>query len=194
MRRTYGFVSAAMLAGAMSFGGAPALADHHEGKDHDKAEKSDSTAATKNIVEIAAGNEQFSTLVKALTAAELVEALKGEGPFTVFAPTNAAFAKLPEGTLQSLMKPENRAQLVEVLTYHVVPKAKLMAKDAKQAAADEKEVKTLQGSTLGFYQEGDKLKVSGATISKTDIAATNGVVHVIDTVLLPQEKAGAPKN
>ena len=197
--RNVGPATTALLLCALTTA-SPAFAGDGYGKD--KKNKGESTAQkegdgaygmaapTKNIVEIASGNEAFSTLVKAVTAAELAEALQGEGPFTVFAPTDEAFAALPEGTLESLLKPENKKQLVEVLTYHVVPQ-EIMAAGAKEAAKNDTDVKTLQGDTLGFYEEDGKLKVSGANIVQTDIDATNGVIHVIDQVLLPQQKAEA---
>ncbi len=142
---------------------ASASADHHE----------------KTIVEIAAGNEDFSTLVAAVTAAGLVETLSGEGPFTVFAPTNEAFAKIPEETLADLLKPENKAKLVAILTYHVVG-AKVMA--AEVAAG---EVATVNGAKATITTEGGA-KIDGATIVSTDIEASNGVIHVIDTVIMPK--------
>lgn len=133
----------------------------------------------KTIVEIAVGNEDFSTLVAAVTAAGLVETLSGEGPFTVFAPTNAAFAKLPEGTVEELLKPENKDQLVAVLTYHVVA-GKVMAADVAPG-----EVPTVQGSSFTVKVEDGKVMVDNATVTATDIEASNGVIHVIDTVILP---------
>ncbi|MEM7724064.1 MAG: fasciclin domain-containing protein [Pseudomonadota bacterium] len=133
-----------------------------------------------DIVDIAASNEDFSTLVAAVTAAGLVETLKGDGPFTVFAPTNDAFAKLPAGTVESLLEPENRDQLVSVLTYHVVPGAVT----SDQLAGQRLNVATVQGGTV--HVDGtDGVKVNESTVTAADIIATNGVIHVIDTVLLP---------
>ena len=133
-----------------------------------------------DIVDIAASNEDFSTLVAAVTAAGLVETLKGDGPFTVFAPTNDAFAKLPAGTVESLLEPENRDQLVSVLTYHVVP-GKVMSGDLSDERLN---VATVQGGTV--HVDGtDGVKVNESTVTAADIIATNGVIHVIDTVLLP---------
>lgn len=130
------------------------------------------------VVAVAQGNEDFSTLVAALTAAELVDALSGEGPFTVFAPTNAAFAALPAGLLDKLLLPENKDVLTKILTYHVVP-AKVMAEDV--TAGD---VTTVEGSTFAITTEGG-VKVNTANVTATDVAASNGVIHVIDAVIVP---------
>lgn len=135
-----------------------------------------------DIVDIAASNEDFSTLVAAVQAAGLVETLKSEGPFTVFAPTNAAFAKLPAGTVDSLLLPENKDQLVKVLTYHVIPGA-VSAADVTGARAN---VATVQGQTIHVDGTGGGVKVNSANVTSADIVATNGVIHVIDTVLLPK--------
>ena len=136
---------------------------------------------SQDIVDIAAGNDDFSTLVAAVSAAGLVETLKGDGPFTVFAPTNAAFAALPEGTVETLLKPENKDQLVKVLTYHVVPGA--VTSDA--LAGKRMSVATAQGQTV--HVDGtDGVMVNNATVTAADIMASNGVIHVIDTVLLPK--------
>ena len=137
--------------------------------------------ADKTIVEIAAGAEDFSTLVAAVKAAGLVDVLSSEGPFTVFAPTNDAFAKLPEGTVESLLKPENKEKLIAVLKYHVVP-GKVMAKDVVKVDS----AKTAQGSSVTVTVEGKTVKVDNATVVKTDIEASNGVIHVIDTVIIPE--------
>ena len=137
--------------------------------------------ADKTIVEIAAGAEDFSTLVAAVKAAGLVDVLSSEGPFTVFAPTNEAFAKLPEGTVESLLKPENKDKLIAVLKYHVVP-GKVMAKDVVKVDS----AKTAQGSSVTVTGEGKTVKVDNATVVKTDIEASNGVIHVIDTVIIPE--------
>ncbi|MEO0692577.1 MAG: fasciclin domain-containing protein [Pseudomonadota bacterium] len=133
-----------------------------------------------DIVDIAASNEDFSTLVAAVTAAGLVETLKGDGPFTVFAPTNAAFAKLPAGTVESLLEPANRDQLVSILTYHVVPGAVT----SDQLAGQRLNVATVQGDTV-HIDGTDGVTVEDATVTSADILATNGVIHVIDSVLLP---------
>ena len=137
--------------------------------------------AGKTIVEIAAGAEDFSTLVAAVKAAGLVDVLSSKGPFTVFAPTNEAFAKLPDGTVESLLKPENKDKLLAVLKYHVVP-GKVMAKDVVKVDS----AKTAQGSSVTVTVEGKTVKVDNATVVKTDIEASNGVIHVIDTVIIPE--------
>lgn len=137
-------------------------------------------AQAQDIVDVAAKNGSFTTLVKAVQAAGLVDTLKGKGPFTVFAPTDAAFAKLPAGTVEDLLKPENKQKLVSVLTYHVVP-GKVMAKDVKSGPA-----KTVQGSNVTLKADGGKVMVDNATVTTADVAASNGVIHVIDTVILPK--------
>ena len=138
------------------------------------------TSKDPDIVDIAASNDDFSTLVAAVKAAGLVETLKGDGPFTVFAPTNAAFAALPDGTVESLLKPENRDQLVAVLTYHVVPGAVT----SDQLAGQRLNVATVNGASV--HVDGRKgVRVNKARVTTADIAASNGVIHVIDAVLLP---------
>jgi len=134
----------------------------------------------KDIVDIAAGNDSFSTLVAAVKAADLVETLKGDGPFTVFAPTNEAFAALPDGTVENLLKPENKDQLTAVLTYHVVP-GKVMSGDLSDGMMAE----TVQGGEVTIGTEGG-VTVDGANVVQADIEASNGVIHVIDGVILPQ--------
>ncbi len=136
-------------------------------------------AEEKTIVGVAAGAGQFNTLVAAVKAAGLVDTLNGTGPFTVFAPTDAAFAKLPAGTVENLLKPENKDKLTAVLTYHVVA-GKVMAADVKTSSP-----KTVNGKEIAIKVDGGKVTVGAATVVKTDIAASNGVIHVIDTVLLP---------
>lgn len=136
--------------------------------------------ADKNIVEIAASNDNFSTLVAAVKAAGLVDTLQGDGPFTVFAPTNDAFAKLPEGTVDNLLKPENREKLVSILTYHVVP-GKVTASDVVTLSS----AKTVNGKTVKVNASDKGVQINNANVVKTDIEATNGVIHVIDTVILP---------
>jgi uncharacterized surface protein with fasciclin (FAS1) repeats len=133
-----------------------------------------------DIVDVAAGNANFSTLVTAVKAAGLVDTLKGAGPFTVFAPTNEAFAKLPAGTVESLLKPENKEKLVAVLTYHVVA-GKVMAADVKAG-----KVATVQGSKATLATEGG-VTIDGAKVVTADVAADNGVIHVIDAVILPKD-------
>lgn len=134
-----------------------------------------------DIVDLAVQTEFLSTLVAAVKAGDLVGVLKGDGPFTVFAPTNDAFAKLPAGTVENLLKPENKAQLVAVLTYHVVP-GKVYSKDLKNGM----KAKTAQGSEVTITLKDGKAMVNNATVTVADIEASNGVVHVIDTVILPK--------
>jgi len=134
----------------------------------------------KDIVDTAVAAGSFKTLAAALKAADLVATLKGDGPFTVFAPTDEAFAKLPKGTLEDLLKPENKAKLAGILTYHVVS-GKVMAADVVKL----KMAKTVQGQELKIDAK-DGVKVDGAKVVKTDIACTNGVIHVIDTVVMPK--------
>lgn len=133
-----------------------------------------------DIVDIAASNDQFSTLVAAVTAADLAGTLKGPGPFTVFAPTNAAFDKLPAGTVETLLKPENKDQLVAVLTYHVVPGAVT----SDQLAGERMNVATVQGQDVHVDGRGG-VRVNNARVTQADIMASNGVIHRIDKVLLP---------
>ena len=130
------------------------------------------------IVEVATANADFSTLVAAVQAAGLVDALSAEGPFTVFAPTNEAFAALPAGLLDKLLLPENKDTLTKILTYHVVA-AKVMAADVAAG-----KVKTLEGSEIDITTDGG-VKVNDATVTATDVAASNGVIHVIDKVIVP---------
>jgi uncharacterized surface protein with fasciclin (FAS1) repeats len=138
-----------------------------------------SAAEDKTIVAVAAGAGQFNTLVAAVKAAGLVDTLNGKGPFTVFAPTDEAFAKLPAGTIDMLLKPENKAKLTSILTYHVLP-GKVMAADVKTMSA-----KTVNGKEVSIKAADGKVTVDSAKVVKTDIAASNGVIHVIDTVLMP---------
>ena len=135
---------------------------------------------TRDIVDTAVAAGSFTTLAKALTAADLVATLKGPGPFTVFAPTDEAFAKLPAGALDNLLKPENKAMLRRVLTYHVVP-GRVMAADVVKGSS----AKAVSGDTLPIKISGETVTIDKARVVKTDIGATNGVIHVIDTVLLP---------
>ncbi len=150
--------------------------------------------ATPNIVEVAAGNENFSTLVTAVKAAGLAETLSGAGPFTVFAPTNDAFAKLPAGTVDMLLKPENMEKLKSILTYHVVA-GKFDAAtviDAIKTNNNKYTVETVQGAKLDLSLEGDKVILTDATGAKStvtmpDVPASNGVIHAIDTVIMPSK-------
>lgn len=134
----------------------------------------------KDIVDTAVAAESFKTLVTALEAADLVGTLKGAGPFTVFAPTDEAFAKLPAGTLADLLKPENKDKLRAILTYHVVAGKVTAAKVVKLSSAT-----TVNGQDVRISTSGGTVKVNDAQVIKTDIVASNGVIHVIDTVLLP---------
>ena len=138
-------------------------------------------AGKKDIVDTAVKAGSFTTLVAAVKAAGLVDTLKGKGPFTVFAPTDAAFKKLPAGTVESLLKPENKAKLVAILTYHVLP-GKVMSKDI---AGKKLEAKTVQGQKVAVDAT-KGVKVDNATVTTADIATSNGVIHVIDTVILPK--------
>ncbi len=140
------------------------------------------TAHAADIVDTAAAAGSFDTLVTAVETAGLVETLKGEGPFTVFAPTDDAFAALPEGTLDSLLQEENRDQLVAILTFHVVP-GRVMSGDA---AGQTVELETVQGQALTVDGTGDGVTVEGASVVQADVEADNGVIHVIDAVLLPE--------
>ncbi len=145
-------------------------------------------AAEKDIVDTAVSTGKFKTLVAAVKAADLVETLQGDGPFTVLAPTDEAFAKLPAGTVEALLKPENKAKLVAILTYHVIP-GKAMA--AEVVKLDGKTVKTVQGSMAARSTSTAARLPDGqnkAKVIKTDVEATNGVIHVIDTVLMPPAK------
>ena len=172
LRQTSHSLIAALALGAAALLAAPvALASGH----------GDKSKAGKDIVDTAVAAGNFGTLATALTAAGLVETLKGKGPFTVFAPTDAAFAKLPAGTVENLLKPENKAQLTKVLTYHVVPGAVKAADVVKLT-----EAKTVQGQSVKIQVKDGKVSVDGANVTATDIAASNGVIHVIDAVILPK--------
>jgi uncharacterized surface protein with fasciclin (FAS1) repeats len=137
-------------------------------------------ASAGDIVDTAVAGK-FNTLVAAVKAAGLVDTLKGEGPFTVFAPTDEAFAKLPAGTLESLLKPENKARLQSILTYHVVP-GKVMSRDVVKLDS----ARTVQGSSVAIKTHDGKVMVNGARVIKADVETSNGVIHVIDTVILPE--------
>lgn len=147
-----------------------AIADHHSG----------AMPAKSDIVDTAVAAGQFNTLAAALDAADLIATLKGDGPFTVFAPTDEAFAALPAGTVESLLKPENRDQLVAILTYHVVS-GKVMAKDVVNLS----EATTVNGSDISIMVVDGKVRINDATVIAADVAASNGVIHVVDTVILP---------
>jgi len=147
-----------------------------------QAKAADTAVAEKTIVETAVGAGSFNTLVAAVKAAGLVEALSGKGPFTVFAPTDEAFAALPKGTVESLLKPENKEKLIAILKYHVVsgsyPAAKVLQNDS---------LTTLQGGNLTITQSDAGVMVDKAKVAKTDIMCSNGIIHVIDAVVLPAE-------
>ncbi|SDF50774.1 Uncaracterized surface protein containing fasciclin (FAS1) repeats [Limimonas halophila] len=140
----------------------------------------------KDLVDTAAGDTRFSTLVEAVQAAGLVETLKGEGPYTVFAPTNAAFDEIPEDRLNSLLKPENRDALRDVLTYHVVA-GNVMSGDI---AGTEQNVDTVQGTALRVDATGDGVRINDARVVQADIEASNGVIHAIDAVVMPRAQLG----
>ncbi len=149
-----------------------AFADHHGGGH---------MTSQSDIVDTAVSAGQFQTLAAALTAADLVDTLKGDGPFTVFAPTDDAFAKLPEGTVETLLKPENKDQLVAVLTYHVVA-GKVAAEDVVKLDS----ATTVNGEAVSITVADGGVRVDNANVVATDIEASNGIIHVIDTVILPK--------
>lgn len=176
----------------------PAVADNHAKKMSDKMSNPMVGGAemfpSKNIIENAVNSKDHTTLVAAVKAAGLVETLSGKGPFTVFAPTNAAFAKLPKGTVETLLKPENKDKLAKILTYHVVGGKAVMADAAIKMVKDDKgahPVPTVAGPKLTAKYDGGKLTLtdengSVATVTQADVKQSNGVIHVIDTVLLPK--------
>ena len=169
----------AALATSIAFAGI-ALAGNHKGMHDNPMVGGAAMLPTKDIIDNAVNSKDHTTLVAAVQAAGLVDTLKSKGPFTVFAPTNAAFAKLPAGTLDSLLKPENQAKLQAILKYHVV------SGDVKAADVVKlKSAPTLQGGSVAISVMGMTVKVNDATVTATDIAASNGTIHVIDTVLLP---------
>jgi uncharacterized surface protein with fasciclin (FAS1) repeats len=141
-----------------------------------------SPAAAADLVETAVSNGSFKTLTAALQAAGLVETLKGKGPYTVFAPTDEAFKKLPAGTVENLLKPENKAQLAKVLTYHVVA-GNVMSGDLKGKTTN---AKTVEGSAVRIDASSNTVKVNDAVVTQADVNASNGVIHVIDSVIMPK--------
>lgn len=174
-------VSVAGLASAQCTNSCPA--SQAQASDHALVNAAYSPArGEKDIVDTAVAAGSFKTLAAALKAADLVDALKGAGPFTVFAPTDEAFAKLPAGTLETLLKPENKAKLAAILKYHVLSGA-VYAKDVKTMPAV-----TLEGQAINVVAKDGKVTVDGATVAKTDIKCSNGVIHVIDAVILPADK------
>lgn len=168
MFRKPNIVTAALATAVLGLGASFANAGHHE------------MAAKADIVDTAVAAGNFSTLAAALEAADLVATLKSDGPFTVFAPTDAAFAKLPAGTVENLLKPENRDQLVAILTYHVVP-GKVEAGQVVGLTS----ASTVNGQDLAVRVEGETVFINDARVTAADVGASNGVIHVIDTVLLP---------
>ena len=148
---------------------------------HGSSETKTGEMASKDIVDTAVSAGSFNTLVTALKAADLVDTLKGPGPFTVFAPTDEAFAKLPAGTLDDLLKPENKAKLQGILTYHVVP-GKVMASEAATLTT----AKTVNGQSFKISKSNGGLMVDNANVTQADIVTSNGVIHVIDEVILPK--------
>jgi len=160
-----------------------ALAQEHPGKSEhprktEHPTKAEHPSAAGDIIAVASGAGEFKTLIAAIEAAGLVETLQGKGPFTVFAPTDAAFAKLPAGTVESLLEPANKAKLVGILTDHVLP-GKIKAADVKTMKAT-----NVNGQDLDIKVGDSGVTVSGAKVIKTDVAASNGIIHVIDTVIL----------
>jgi uncharacterized surface protein with fasciclin (FAS1) repeats len=146
------------------------------------SEESETAAASEeSIVDVASAAGQFETLTAALTAAGLTEVLEGEGPYTVFAPTDEAFAALPEGTVEELLRPENRDKLVQVLTYHVVPG------EVTSTQLSSGEVETVEGTPVTVTVDGEVVTVNDATVTQPDITASNGVIHVVDQVILPPD-------
>ena len=145
-----------------------------------------SAEPAKDIVATAISAGSFGTLVAAVEAAGLVETLQGDGPFTVWAPTDEAFAALPEGTVENLLKPENKDQLQAILLYHVVP-GKANAEQVKAWSMEGTTVETAQGGSIEAKSSDDGITINGANVVKADVAASNGVIHVIDAVLLPPE-------
>ena len=178
--KTFLLSTAAVLTLGLS---APAIAGdygHDHITHHDHSHKME---AKKDIIDTASANENFGTLVTAIKAAGLADTLKEEGPYTVFAPTDAAFAKLPEGAVADLLKPDNKDKLTSILTYHVVP-GKIKSKDIVPGLT---EVKTVQGDTVKIEADLNGVSVDGATVTSTDIMTSNGIIHVIDAVIMPTE-------
>lgn len=163
---------------SIALGSTAAIAGDYAGKKTEKSQPS--------IVEVAASDERFSTLVAAVKAADLVDTLSSSGPFTVFAPTNDAFAALPDGTLDTLLKPENKGKLTDILTYHVVSGEVPASKVVSLSSAE-----TVQGDTVDIKVSDGSVMVDGAKVVITDIKASNGIIHVIDSVILPETKTAA---
>lgn len=170
------------LAAVLAVTPAAAFAQSAE-KSQNKTDYKKASYSEKDIVDTAVSAKMFNTLVTAVKAAGLVETLKGDGPFTVFAPTDEAFAKLPAGTVESLLKPENKEKLANILKYHVVS-GKVMAADVVKM----KYAKTVLGEKVKIKVKGDNVMIGDAKVIKTDVSSSNGVIHVIDTVLIPEQK------
>lgn len=166
-------------AAALAFAGIAAAGQYESGKAK-MMEKTEAMMPKADIVDVAVSSADFSTLVAAVKAAGLVDTLKSDGPFTVFAPTNAAFDALPEGTVASLLKPENKDKLIAVLTYHVIP-GKVLSTDL----SGEMSVATVQGEEVEIIVGSAGVTIDGANVTGVDIMASNGVIHVIDSVILP---------
>lgn len=188
MRKT---MIAALASTTLALGACGEAAEDTTATENDMAEET--VEAGNTIVDVASGNDQFSTLVSAVTAANLVETLSGEGPYTVFAPTNDAFAKIDEATLASLLEPEQQADLARILTYHVVPGETMAADLVGQIEADDDgsvDLPTASGGTLSASLVDGNVVLTDAnggtaTVVTTDVDASNGVIHVIDTVVMP---------
>ena len=174
MRTLFTATAALALLAAPAFADGQAKTDHHASSDHH--------AMQADIVDTAVNAGSFNTLVAAVQAAGLEDTLRGDGPFTVFAPTDEAFAALPEGTVESLLMPENRDQLVAILTYHVVAGEYMSGDLAGQTLS----VETVQGDTVDIDATGDNVMVDGATVIMADVDASNGVIHVINEVIMPE--------
>lgn len=169
--------------------GATLLKSRHSNRSHDcEPSTSSSTNSRKDIVETALSAGAFKTLIQAILAGDLEQTLKGTGPFTVFAPMDEAFGKLPEGALQDLMKPENQSKLVSVLTYHVIP-ARFKASDLMESpdVISARSLRTVNGQTVTARVENGRVQIDSAKVTQADILCSNGVIHVIDSVLLPKE-------
>ena len=186
MSKMFALAATAVLAAAPAFAGCPNSCQSSDAVAVDHPATAQMVAhqeveETPDIVDTAASLKDFSTLVAAVKAAGLVDALKGEGPFTVFAPTNDAFAKLPEGTVETLLKPENKQKLTDILLYHVVPGKVLAADVVTLESADT----LLKDKSVSIKVEDGKVFVDDAQVVKTDVVTANGVIHVIDSVILP---------
>jgi len=167
----------ALMVPALAFGVTACSSDDSNGN----GDTTEATTEEQNIVGVAAATPELSTLVEAITAADLGATLEGDGPFTVFAPTNEAFDQLPEGELERLLEPENKDELTNILTYHVVGQQALSSD-----LSDGQKIPTVQGGNVTVKIDGDAVKINNATVSTADVPASNGVVHIVDTVLIPK--------